>query len=158
MYFGASGVANSNAGSAAASIPRASDTDLHQDAAPALSAKVARLTPDMKQFAEKPHDVVILGDGRKALTGGEHDKRFFEASWMFKRGQQYYFTYSTGDTHFLAYATGEIPMDRSTIAAISCCPSRAGPRITRSSRRTVAGGYSMRTPSSPTKTTCATSR
>ncbi|MBB6255343.1 glycoside hydrolase family 43 protein [Nitrospirillum iridis] len=85
------------------------DTDLKQDALPALTAKVAKLSPDMKSFAEKPRDVVILGEDGKPLLGGDHDRRFFEASWMYKRGGTYYFTYSTGDTHFLAYATGDNP-------------------------------------------------
>lgn len=89
--------------------PNGSNTDLHQDDKPALSAKVAKLGPDMKTLAEKPHDVVILGADGKPVTGGEHDKRFFEASWMFKRQGKYYFTYSTGDTHFLAYAIGDNP-------------------------------------------------
>lgn len=89
--------------------PAAGDTDLKRDSAPALCAKVVRLSADMKQFAEPPRDVVILGANGKPLTGGEHDKRFFEASWMFKRGSTYYFTYSTGDTHFRAYATGNNP-------------------------------------------------
>ena len=87
-----------------------STTDLRQDDRPALMAKVARLTPDMKQFAEPPGDVVILGENGKPLLGGDHDRRFFEASWMFKRDGVYYFTYSTGDTHFLAYATGKTPV------------------------------------------------
>lgn len=86
-----------------------SATDLRQDNKPALMAKVARLAPDMKQFAESPKDVVILGENGKPLLGGDHDRRFFEASWMFRRNGVYYFTYSTGDTHFLAYATGTRP-------------------------------------------------
>ena len=84
-----------------------STTDRQQDDQPALMAKVARLTPDMKQFAEPPGDVVILGEDGKPLLGGDHARRFFEASWMFRRNGVYYFTYSTGDTHFLAYATGK---------------------------------------------------
>jgi hypothetical protein len=87
-----------------------STSDLHQDDKPALMPKVARLTPDMKQFAEPPRDVLLLDDSGKPLLGGDHDRRFFEASWMFRRNGTYYFTYSTGDTHFLAYATGESPM------------------------------------------------
>ena len=42
--------------------PKGSDTDLHQDGKPALSPKVARMSPDMKHFAEKPHD---RGDRRR---------------------------------------------------------------------------------------------
>ena len=82
-------------------------TDLKQDDQPALMAKVARLTPDMKQFAEPPSDVQILAEDGHLLKGGDHDRRFFEASWMFRRNGLYYFTYSTGDTHFLAYATAK---------------------------------------------------
>ena len=89
--------------------PKGSDTDLHQDAKPALMPKVARLAPDMKHFAETPRDAVIVDGQGKPLLGKDHDRRFFEASWMFRRGDTYYFTYSTGDTHFLAYATGDNP-------------------------------------------------
>lgn len=86
-----------------------STTDLHQDDKPALMPKVARLTADMKQFAAPPRDAVILGVDGKPVLGGDHDRRFFEASWVFRRNGIYYFTYSTGDTHFLAYATGTSP-------------------------------------------------
>ncbi|EZP49930.1 Glycosyl hydrolases 43 family protein [Sphingomonas sp. RIT328] len=89
--------------------PNAGDTDLKQDDKPALSPKIARLTPDMKQFAEAPRDVVITDETGKPVLGGDHDRRFFEASWTFKRGGKYYFTYSTGDTHYLNYAIGTSP-------------------------------------------------
>ncbi|AOH86816.1 alpha-N-arabinofuranosidase [Sphingomonas panacis] len=89
--------------------PNGSDTDLMQDDKPALSGKVVRMNADMKSFAEKPRDAVILGEDGQPVKGGDHDKRFFEASWMFKRGGTYYYTYSTGDTHFLNYATGTSP-------------------------------------------------
>ena len=89
--------------------PKGSDTDLKQDDQPALSSKVAKMSADMKQFAEPPRNVVILDETGRPVLGGDHDRRFFEASWMFKRDGVYYFTYSTGDTHFLAYATGDNP-------------------------------------------------
>ena len=85
------------------------DTDLKRDDQPALSAKIARLSPDMKSFAEAPRDVQIVDDQGKPILGGDHDRRFFEASWLFKRNGKYYFTYSTGDTHYLAYAIGNTP-------------------------------------------------
>lgn len=87
----------------------AGDTDLQQDDKPALMPKVARMAPDMRQFAEKPRDAVILGADGKPVLGGDHEKRFFEASWMYKRAGKYYFTYSTGDTHFINYAIGDSP-------------------------------------------------
>ena len=88
--------------------PNGSNTDLGVDDQPALCAKGAKLTPDMKEFAHPARDVVILVDGKPVLAG-DHEKRFFEASWMFKRDGKYYFTYSTGDTHLLAYAIGDNP-------------------------------------------------
>lgn len=87
----------------------AGDTDLKADDKPALSAKIARMGPDMKQFAETPRDVIIQDEKGQPLLGGDHDRRFFEGSWMFKRNGLYYFVYSTGDTHFIAYATGKTP-------------------------------------------------
>ena len=63
----------------------------------------------MKQFAEEPRPVVILDENGKPLTAGDHDRRFFEASWMHKYNGKYYFSYSTGDTHFLCYAIGDNP-------------------------------------------------
>jgi len=89
--------------------PGGSDTDLHQDDKPALCAKVAKLTADMKEFAHEAHDVVILDETGHPVLGGDHDRRFFEASWLFKYNGRYYFTYSTGDTHYLAYAVGDTP-------------------------------------------------
>lgn len=89
--------------------PQGSDTDLAQDKAPALSGKVVRMGADMTSFAERPRDAVILDEAGKPVLGGDHERRFFEASWMFKRKGLYYYTYSTGDTHFINYATGTSP-------------------------------------------------
>ena len=76
---------------------------------PALSAKVARLADNMTSFAEKPRDVVIQDASGKPLTAGDNQRRFFEASWLHKYRDTYYFSYSTGDTHFIVYATGKSP-------------------------------------------------
>lgn len=96
--------------------PAGSDTDLHDDTAPALTGKVVRMGADLKSFAEKPRDAVILDQSGKAILGGDHEKRFFEASWMFKRNGKYYYTYSTGDTHFINYAIGTNPYGPFTYA------------------------------------------
>jgi hypothetical protein len=85
------------------------DSDLKQDDKPALSPQVALMGDDMKSFAEKPRNAQIVDEAGKPILGGDHDRRFFEGSWMYKRGDTYYFTYSTGDTHFLSYATGDNP-------------------------------------------------
>lgn len=89
--------------------PNGSDTDLQQDDQPAISGKVVRMNADMKTFAEPVRDAVILDESGKPVLGGDHEKRFFEGSWLFKRGGKYYYTYSTGDTHFLNYAIGDSP-------------------------------------------------
>ena len=75
---------------------------------PALPSCVVRMSGDMLQFAEAPRDVLILDkDGQPLKAGDPH--RFFEASWMHKYNGKYYFSYSTGDSHFLCYAIGDSP-------------------------------------------------
>lgn len=86
-----------------------SKTDLEDDKLPSLNAKIAKLGPDMKQFAEAPKDVVVVDEDGKPILTGDHDRRFFEAAWVHKYKGKYYFSYSTGDTHYLAYATGDNP-------------------------------------------------
>jgi len=86
-----------------------SATDLKQDNNPALAPKVARLDANMTEFSEKPKDVVIIDEKGVQLKGGDHDRRFFEASWMHKYNGKYYFSYSTGDTHQICYAVGVSP-------------------------------------------------
>ena len=89
--------------------PSIGESDLKQDDKPALMPKIAKMGADMKSYAEKPRDVQIVDAQGKPILGGDHDRRFFEAAWMYKRGGKYYFTYSTGDTHFIAYAVGDNP-------------------------------------------------
>jgi GH43 family beta-xylosidase len=76
---------------------------------PAVLPRVAKLGPDMKSFAEPVKEIQILGQDGKPFTEKNNDKRFFEGPWMFKKDGKYYFTYSTGDTHNLVYATGTSP-------------------------------------------------
>ena len=83
--------------------------DLRADDEPAFGPLVARLTDDMLQFDETPFEIKILDEKGHPLLAGDNDRRFFEASWMHKYKGQYYFSYSTGDTHFLCYATGDNP-------------------------------------------------
>lgn len=79
------------------------------DNEPALGPIVARMSDDMKEFAETPREIKILDEKGQPLLAGDHDRRFFEASWMHKYNGTYYFSYSTGNTHFLCYATGDNP-------------------------------------------------
>lgn len=75
----------------------------------ALGPRVAMLTNDMKQFAETVKEIIILDEQGLPLLAGDHNRRFFEASWMHKHKGKYYFSYSTGDTHYICYATGDNP-------------------------------------------------
>lgn len=86
-----------------------SKTDLQDDAKPAIMPRVARLRDDMVEFAEPPRALEIVDADGRPLLGGDHDRRFFEASWMHKYKGTYYFSYSTGDTHYIVYATGKSP-------------------------------------------------
>lgn len=76
---------------------------------PALCPRVAKLSKDMHTFAEPVREIQIVDEEGKPLLADDHERRFFEASWLHKRNGVYYFSYSTGDTHFLAYATGSSP-------------------------------------------------
>jgi hypothetical protein len=86
-----------------------SKTDLKQDEAPAISPRVARMQKNMLGFDEPVKEITLLDQVGNPLLGNDHDRRFFEASWMHKYNGTYYFSYSTGDTHFICYATGSSP-------------------------------------------------
>ncbi len=75
----------------------------------ALLPKVAMLTDDMLQFAEAVKEIMITDENGKPLLAGDNERRFFEASWIHKYNGKYYFSYSTGDTHFICYAIGDNP-------------------------------------------------
>ena len=92
------------------------------DNEPALCAKVAKLSADMLEFAEEPRDLVILDENGQSLTAGDHDRRFFEASWMHKYKGKYYFSYSTGNTHYLCYAIGDNPYGPFTYKGVLLTP------------------------------------
>ncbi|MDP5200266.1 glycoside hydrolase family 43 protein [Flavobacterium sp. DG2-3] len=75
----------------------------------ALGPIVALLRDDMLEFAEEPKEIKILDEEGKEILAGDNNRRFFEASWVHKYNGKYYFSYSTGDTHFICYAIGENP-------------------------------------------------
>jgi len=77
---------------------------------PALMPRVAKLSDDMHTFSSDVQDLVINDTDGKPIHASKHDRRFFEAAWMHKYQGKYYFSYSTGDTHYLAYAIGDSPL------------------------------------------------
>ena len=86
-----------------------SQFDLKNDEEAAFGPVMARMTDDMLQFAEEPKELMIVDKNGDPLLAGDNDRRFFEAAWMHKFNGEYYFSYSTGDTHFICYATGDNP-------------------------------------------------
>lgn len=77
---------------------------------PALLPRVAVMGTDMRSFEGEVRGVRIVDGEGALLAADDHDRRFFEAAWVHKYDGTYYFSYSTGDTHFIAYATGESPL------------------------------------------------
>ncbi len=82
---------------------------LPADDEPALLPLVAKMSDNLLEFAETPKELEILGDKGNLLLSGDNDRRFFEAAWLHKHNGKYYFSYSTGDTHFICYAIGDNP-------------------------------------------------
>jgi hypothetical protein len=75
----------------------------------AILPRIAKLSNDMKSFAETPKEVKILDSKGQLFLESNNDKRFFEAAWMHMYKGKYYFSYSTGDTHNICYAIGDNP-------------------------------------------------
>ncbi|WP_080319276.1 family 43 glycosylhydrolase [Croceivirga radicis] len=71
---------------------------------------------DLLEFDEKPRPVQILDQNGKLLLAGDNQRRFFEAAWLHKHNGRYYFSYSTGDTHYICYAIGDSPYGPFTYA------------------------------------------
>ena len=76
----------------------------------ALRPRVVHLAGDMRSFEGEILPVSILDSEGQLLRADDHERRFFEAAWVHKRNGLYYFSYSTGDTHFLVYATSDSPL------------------------------------------------
>ncbi len=95
---------------------------LPNDDQPALGPKVAKMSGDMLEFAEAPKEVRILDENGKDILAGDNDRRFFEAAWVHKYNGTYYLSYSTGDTHFIAYATSDSPYGPFTYRGVALDP------------------------------------
>lgn len=76
---------------------------------PALGPIVAKMSEDMLEFAEQPKEIAIVDKNGEPIVAADKSKRFFEASWVHKYKGTYYFSYSTGDTHLICYATSASP-------------------------------------------------
>ena len=88
----------------------------------ALPGRVVKLSNYMLEFAEEPKAVVVLDETGIPLKAGDHERRFFEASWMHRYNGKYYFSYSTGNTHKLCYAIGDNPYGPFTYQGVILTP------------------------------------
>jgi beta-xylosidase len=75
----------------------------------ALMPKVAKLSGDMLELSEKPKDALIVDEQGNPILSGDNERRFFEGAWVHSYNDKYYLSYSTGDTHFIAYAIADNP-------------------------------------------------
>ena len=87
--------------------PNAAKAETRPTEGHALMPRVAKLTPDMLEFAETPREAMIVDNAGRPVDGG--DRRFFESAWLHKYNGKYYLSYSTGSTHLIAYAIGDSP-------------------------------------------------
>lgn len=85
------------------------DSPLPVGSEPAIGPRVVKLTPDMLHFAGPITEVQITDAQGKPLTAADNYRRFFEGIWVFKYKGTYYMSYSTGDTHYVVYATSKSP-------------------------------------------------
>jgi hypothetical protein len=92
------------------------------DDQPALPSRVVKLSDSMLEFGEEPRELHIVDENGDLLKAGDHDRRFFEASWMHKYEGKYYFSYSTGNTHRLCYAVGDSPYGPFTYKGVILTP------------------------------------
>ena len=74
-----------------------------------------------QQDLSQRHSVVVLNEQGQPMSAGD-PHRFFEASWMHKYQGTYYFSYSTGDSHLLCYATADNPYGPFTFRGVLLDP------------------------------------
>lgn len=96
-------------GSFNAEQPESPTAFIPEDNEPALLPFVAKMTDDLLEFDEKPKPIEILDEKGDLILAGDTEKRFFEAAWLHKYNNKYYFSYSTGDAHTICYAMGDSP-------------------------------------------------
>ncbi|WP_395342401.1 glycoside hydrolase family 43 protein [Ningiella sp. W23] len=80
------------------------------DDEPSIMPVVAKLSDDMLSFDGELQKVMLLDTDGEPIRHGDNDKRFFEAAWVHKHNGKYYFSWSTGDTHNIAYGIGDNPL------------------------------------------------
>lgn len=67
------------------------------------------LNDNMKELASEPIHLKIVDENGEEIRAGDEDRRYFEDPWLHKKGDTYYFSYSTGTTHYIVYGTSKNP-------------------------------------------------
>lgn len=75
----------------------------------ALGPRFAKLGGDMLSFDGPVEELSIVDAAGKPLRASDNQRRFFEGVWLHKYHGTYYLSYSTGDSHYLVYATAATP-------------------------------------------------
>jgi len=88
----------------------------------AIAPKVAKMSEDMLQFETAVQDIQLLDAEGNPILAGDNERRFFEAAWVHQYNGKYYFSYSTGDTHNIAYAIGDSPLGPFTYQGVILKP------------------------------------
>lgn len=88
----------------------------------AVAPRVVKMKTNMVEFDEKPKEIALLNQDGSPMLSTDSDKRFFEAAWVHRYNGKYYFSYSTGDTHYIVYATGDNPYGPFTYQGIILHP------------------------------------
>jgi len=102
--------------------PESPTAFLPENDEPALLPFIAKMDDNLLEFAEIPKEIDIIDEQGNLLLAGDNERRFFEAAWMHKYDNKYYFSYSTGDTHFICYAVGDNPYGPFTYRGIILNP------------------------------------
>lgn len=79
------------------------------DDEPALKPRMAKLSQDMLALDEDVKEIKIIDQDGNELLAGDTQRRYFEGPWLHKNNDKYYFSYSTGETHKIVYATSHSP-------------------------------------------------
>ena len=77
---------------------------------PEVGPMVGELAENMKDLKGSYDHIKILDENGEELRAGDEERRYFEDPWMHKYNGKYYFSYSTGTTHYLVYAVGDSPV------------------------------------------------
>ena len=77
------------------------------DDAPALGPRIGKVNNDFTAIDGEFTEIIILDELGAPITAGDHERRFFEGAWIHTYNHRYYLSYSTGNTHYIVYATSD---------------------------------------------------